>query len=212
MARLTLRHRVARLHPFVWVAAVAIAGGLVAWPLGGWETVELESTKVPDVAPGTLVEGRQFSVQVDDAGITDVHPDGFSEPEPGWEYLVMSMTVITMTVETELSLSIGDGFFGIVTVDDGVVGFGTTNLDSTGYEVSGDAFLVADGTSLPDLQPRLAAPLRMVWEVPTGTWSEGDTITVGVVDRTPYEQTLSTGTGYSRPTVIATIDLTLESL
>lgn len=206
---MTLRHRLARIHPFVWIGIAAVAGGLIALPLGGWDTVVLESTKIPEVRAGTLVEGQQYSVEVDAVEVTGVHPDGFSEPDPGWEYLILTAAVTNMTAETQLSLYLGDNTFGIVTIDDGVVGYGSTLIGPDGYEVSGDSYLVADDTFLPDLQPRLASPMIIVWPVPAGTWSEGDRLTVGIVDRSPYQQTLSTGIGYRDPTVIATVDLTV---
>lgn len=207
MAHLTLRHRLARLHPFVWIGAAAVAAGLIAWPLGGWDTVVLESTKIPEVSPGTVVEGNQYSVAVDAAKVTAVHPDGFSEPDEGWEYFILDVTVVNETDRTQLSLRVGDGFGGVVTVDDGVVGWGTTELDSSGYEVSADPYLLADGTYLPDLQPRLAAPIELVFEVPIGTFASGDEITVGIVDRTPFESTLETGTRYGSAAVVATVEL-----
>lgn len=206
---MSLKTRLARVHPFVWIGAAAVAGGLIAWPLGGWDPVVLQSTKIPEVGPGTLVDGQQYAVEIDSAAVTDVHPDGFSEPEPGWEYLVLHLSVTNMTAETQLSLSLGDSFFGIVTIDDAVVGWGSDLTGPDDFEVTGDSYLVTDGTYLPDLQPRLASPLILVWDVPAGTWSAGDRITVGIVDRSPYEQTLSTGIGYRDPTVVATVELTV---
>lgn len=210
MARLTLRHRLARVHPFVWVGVAALAGGMIAWPLGGWDTVELESTKIPVFEPGEVVPGQQYSVQVDSAEVTDVHPDGYSEPEPGWEYLIMRIVVTNETDQTQLSGNLGAAYSGVVTVDDGAVGWGTTTLGPNDYEVRADPYLIADGTFLPGLQPRLPAPIELVWEVRVGTFESGDEITVGVVDRTPYDSIVSTGTTYLFPTLIATVDLRLR--
>jgi hypothetical protein len=210
MARLTLRHRIARLHPFVWIGAAAALGGLIALPLGGWETVELQSAKTPQVVPGELVDGQQFAVRVDAAELTGVHPDGFSEPDPGWEYLVLTLRVTNMTAETELSLYLGDTYSGIVTLDDGVLGWGSTMTDDDGYEVRADVYLSSDETFNPDLQPRLEAPVRLVFPVPAGTWSVGDPLVIGVVDRTPFQRTLGTGTGYGSPAVVAEARLVIR--
>lgn len=210
MARLTLGHRLARVHPFVWIGATAAAAALIAWPLGGWDTVELQSTKVPQVEPGATVDGQPFAVAVDSIETTGVHPDGFSEPDPGWEYLILDLTVTNMTDQTQFSLNLGDGVAGAVTVDDGAIGWGSHLEDPDGFEVHGQAYLHADDTLLPDLQPRLASPLRLVWDVPAGTWRGGDEVTVGIVGRTPYQQVLSTGTGYRSPVVVATVRLTVR--
>jgi hypothetical protein len=209
MARLTLRHRLAKLHPFVWIGAVAAVGALVAWPLGGWDTVELVSTRIPQVEPGTRVAGNQFSVTVEAVELTEVHPDGFTEPEPGWEFLIMDVSLVNETDATELSLYTGDASFGSLTVDDGVLGWGTTMQDVSGYVIDPDIYLRADGTFLPDLQPGLEAPLLMVWQVPVGTFIAGNQMTVGVVDRTPYQRTLGVGIGYRSPQVVATVELTI---
>src|SRR4051812_42456684 len=108
MARLTLRHRLAKLHPFVWVGVAAVVAGLVAWPLGGWQTVELQSTKIPDVAAGETVEGEQYSIAVDAVELAGFSPNGFEEPEPGWQYLILTATITNMTAQTQLSGLLGD--------------------------------------------------------------------------------------------------------
>ena len=209
MVRPTAGRRLARVHPFVWLGIAAVVGGLVAWPLGGWDTVTLQSTKIPDVAPGTPVAGHQFSVEVASAEITDVHPDGFSEPDAGWEYLILNLAVTNETDRTQSSLYLGDDYSGVVTLDDGVLGWGSTLEDDDGYPVSSDNYLVADGDLNPDLQPRLRAPVTLVFPVPVGPWTAGDQLSVGVVDRTAYQRTLEVGIGYGSPTVLATVHLTI---
>jgi len=210
MARLTLRHRLARVHPFVWIGAVAAAGALIAWPLGGWDTVELQSTKIPDAAPGTMVEALPFSIQVDSAEITTVHPDGFSEPEPGWEWLIVGLTVINTTNETQLSSTLYNNPFGSFTIDDGTLGVGSTLVGVNGYDVDPQQYLVADGDFLPDLQPGLTTALSLVWPVPDDYYDAGDTITVGVIDRDEVPSSLSTGVIYTNPVVIANVDIRVE--
>lgn len=210
MARMTLRHRLARIHPFVWIGVVAVAGGLVAVPLGGWDTVVLESTKIPEVAPGELVPGHQFSVSVEAAELTSVHPDGFSELEPGWTWFALELEVTNETDITESSSKLGDEYFGVVTVDDAVVGWGSTATDSDGNLERGDPYLVSDGTYLPDLQPALPTRLILIFDVPEDTWQVGDELTIGIVDRTAYESVLSTGTGYGSATLVAELSITVE--
>lgn len=210
MAGLTLRQRIARLHPFVWIGAAAAVAALVAWPLGGWDTVELESTKIPQVDPGTLVEGQQYSIRVESAELTDVHPDGYSEPEPGWQYLILATEFTNMTAETQLSLYLGDDGQGSLVIDDGALGQGSELIGPDDYVVRGDPYLIVDGTFLPELQPRLPAGIDLVFDVPTDLWSVGDRMTIGIVDREPYERLLSTGTGYRNARVTAEVEVVVE--
>lgn len=205
-----MKRWLARVHPFVWIGAVAAVAGLIAWPLGGWDTVELQSTKIPDAAAGQVVKGHQFSVALDSAEITDVNPNGFEEPPAGWEYLVLTVEVTNETAKTELSGDLGDNYFGVVTLDEGALGWGSTALDSSGYDARADPYLVSDGTFLPDLQPRLPTELVLSFEVPVGQWTPGDELTIGIVDRFPYDCSFDIGTCYGQPAVIAHVPLTLE--
>ena len=212
MARLTLRHRLARLHPLVWIGAVAAIGGLIAWPLGGWDTVELQSTKLPQVAPGELVPGHEFSVSVESAKLTTVHPDGFSEIEPGWTWFALELELTNETDITAFSSKLGDEYFGVVTIDDAVLGWGFADapLDAEGNPERGDAYLVSDGKYLPGLQPALPTRVVVIFDVREGTWRIGDELVVGIVDRTPFESTLGTGTRYGDATLVAEVPITLE--
>ena len=210
MAKLTWRHRLARVNPFVWIGAVAVIGGLVAWPLGGWDTVELQSTKIPDADPGTMIEALPFSIQVDSAEVTEVHPDGFTETEPGWEWLVVGLTVINTTNETQLSSTLYNNPFGSFTIDDGLLGVGSTLVGTNGYDVDPGQYLVLDGDFLPDLQPLLPTALSLVWPVPVDYFDAGDTITVGIIDRDEVDSSLSTGVIYTNPVVIANVDIRVE--
>jgi hypothetical protein len=210
MARLTLRHRLARVHPFVWIGAVAVVAGLVAWPLGGWDTVHLQSRRLPLVKPGELVPGHQFSVRVESAELTSVHPDGFSELEPGWIWFALELEVTNETDITEFSSDLGDEYFGVVTVDDAVVGWGTTATDYDGNLERGDPYLVSDGKYLPDLQPALPTRVILIFDVPEDTWQVGDELEVSIVDRTPFESTLGTGIRYGSAGLVAALLITLE--
>lgn len=210
MARLTLRHRLARVHPFVWIGAIAAVGALIAWPLGGWDTVELQSTKLPIVQPGELIEGNEYSLSVESAQLTDVHPDGFSEVEPGWTWLRLELVVINETNLTTFSSDLGSDYKGVVTVDGGVVGYGTTSTGPEDRLATGDPYLVSDGTYLPGLQPALPTRVELIFDVRADTWSVGDELTIGIVDRTTYESTLGTGIRYGFPHLIAEVPITLE--
>lgn len=115
-----------------------------------------------------------------------------------------------MTDKTESSVFLGTNFDGVVTVDNLVVGAGTESLAPSGYVVDADIRLRADTTLNPDLQPRLAAPVTMIWPVPTGTWEVGDEITVGIVDRIPQTSAVLDGIVWRQPHVTAKVKIRLE--
>jgi hypothetical protein len=210
MARPTLWHRIARLHPFVWIGTAAVVAGLVAWPLGGWDTVELQSTKIPQYQPGDLVVGHQWSVRVQSAEFVDVHPDGFSELEPGWSWLKLDLEATNETDATDSASDFGSDYKGVLTIDGGALGYGTTAENSEGNLERGKTYLVSDGTYLPDLQPGLPADIEIVFEVPEGTWEVGDDLTVGIIDRTRTKSTLGSGYTYLFPRLIAEVTVPID--
>ena len=83
-------------------------------------------------------------------------------------------------------------------------------LDAEGNAVRGDTYLVSDGKYLPDLQPASAdargRDLRGAGRAP----GRSATSSVGIVDRTPYESTLSTGIRYGFAALVAEVPITLE--
>ena len=123
---------------------------------------------------------------------------------------MLDLEAVNETDITDLSSSLADSYSGSITIDDGVLGWGTTAQNADGFEERGRPYLALDGTFLPDLQPGLPARMDWVFEIPEGTWSPGDELVVGIVDRTAYERSLGSGTGYMYPTVIAEVAVPIE--
>jgi len=172
----------------VWIAALAALGALVAWPLGGWDTVELQSRVLPEYASDQVLHTHRFDIRVGDAWITaDRHPAGYDAPdplpgEPAQVYLVVRAEITNTTTEPARSSDLG-GY--LVPEPDGV------DL-STGY-VPVDYVLNADRTTLPELNPGLARDLLLVWTVPEGSIVPGDDLRIALSDGVPQKSTLGYG-------------------
>jgi hypothetical protein len=199
---MTVRSRLVRVHPLIWIASGAAVAALIAWPLGGWDTVALQTKIVPVVEPGEIVTGQQYALSVDGLELTDINPDGYTEPEVGETFLIAHVTVEIQSDTAANAGSIGSASNSPLAVGT-VAGFGT--------DVRGDVRLASDGTISPNLQPGLPAELIVVWTVPTASIEAGDEVDVRIIDRTLTENFLTLGTTWSRPRPIAETTVTVES-
>jgi hypothetical protein len=183
MARRTLRQRLARVHALVWVAAVAAAGALVAWPLGGWDTVPLVSRTLTAYASNQVMHGHRFDIRVDDAWLSAVHPAyGPADPEDDEEYLIVAATVTNVTHDVASSAELDE----YIAPD--VPGF-----DPHAFGVL-DHVLALDDSTLPELNPGLPRDLLLVYTITPGLVTEGSEVRVELSDALQRESFLSYGT------------------
>lgn len=194
--------RLQRVHPLILIASAVIVAALIAWPLGGWDTVSLQSKTVPTVQPGETVAGQQYALSVDGLELTEVNPDGFTEPETGETFLIARLTVEIQSDTAADASSMARSRDSPIAV--GIVaGFGT--------DVDGDVRLKSDNTSSPILQPGLPTELIVVWTVPTASIGAGDEVTVSIIDRTLTENFLTLGRAWTKPRPIAETTVTVDS-
>ena len=167
---MTFRDRLRRIPLLAWIAGPVALAALVAWPLGGWDTVALVSREVPRFASNQVLEGHRFDLRVDDAWVAHEHPAVFA-PEPGQELLIVRVEVTNRTGEPE----------GVTALRGYVV---PPVPDSDG---AGSPFyaLVADGTSLPELNPGLPRTIDIIWTIPAGAVAVGDDLRIGMYDSLP---------------------------
>jgi hypothetical protein len=170
----TLRTRLSRIPLLAWIAGPVALAALIAWPLGGWDTVDLVSREIPEYASNETLHGHRFDIRVDDVWLTDEHPAGYSTPpEPGNVFFIVRAEVTNVTDVAEHSSSLGNY---IVPSVSGADEFG-----------SGMYVLVADHTTLPELNPGLPRLIDIVWEIPARDVAPGADQRIEVYDALPRD-------------------------
>lgn len=197
----TLAARLRAWRPVLIVAGVLLAAGLVAIPLGGWDTVQLQSRVVPSHPVGEAFAGHRVATSIDGVYLTDDPPDEYTEREPGMTYLVVVTTMENVTKEPELPIWSSD--FHPFTIP-GVIELGEP-LGWDDYEV----FLERDLTSNPWLLPGVPEELRVYFPVRTTAFAVGDEIAVGITDADPEEADLYVGTRWVDPHVAVEVAVTI---
>lgn len=170
---MTWRARLRRIPLLAWIAGPLALAALVAWPLGGWDTVTLVSRELPSYASNQVLHGHRFDLRVDDAWLTDRHPAGYlSGPEEGETYLVVRVEATNVTQEATTAAPLDDHV--IPDLPPPPLGF---------WQV--DYVLVVDGSSLPELNPGLPRVIEMVWTIPETAVEPGDDLRIALYDTLP---------------------------
>lgn len=198
----TFAARLRTWWPVVTVVGVLLAAGIVAIPLGGWDTVVLQSRIVPAHPVGETYVGNRLSTSIDEVYLTDVNPDGYTEPEPGETYLVVVATMENMRPEPEFPLGSGD--FYAFTVPR-VLALGA-DISIGDYEV----YLERDLTYLPQLNPGVPDTVLFFFVVADDLYADGDEIVIGITDANPEAADIYLGTRWMNPRVVADVTLTIE--
>lgn len=198
------RARIRRARLRAWAPALGIAGvlavaALVAIPLGGWDTVELRRDVVPELAVDEPFSSALAVTTIHGARVTQEHPDGFSEAEPGEEWLVLDLTL-----ENRIEEPITSG---------GLAGFrpftiaGVLEADDGGIL---DTIVQRDGTFGGSINPGMAERLMYTFAVPSGQYSAGDILRVGLWDAIRQEADLYRGIRWWQPRLEAEVPVVLE--
>jgi hypothetical protein len=178
----TLRDRLRRIPVLLWIPLPVALAALVAWPLGGWETVTLVSRTLPQFESNQVVHTHRFDIRVDDAWLTTAkHPAGYSEPDEGEIYLVIAVEVTNTTRDTATSSDLSDYLEPVIDGEPVDGGFGV------------DYVLAADHTTLPEINPGLPRLMQLVWTIPTGDVAPGDDLRIDLFDGVPTKSTLFYG-------------------
>jgi hypothetical protein len=197
-----LRERVRGWMPVLVVGGVLAVGGVVAIPLGGWDTVELQSEIVPEWEAGDPYPGTRLITSIDDIYLTDFSPDGYSEAEPGETFLVVVATMEAAMSEPQLPIA-GSSFPpfvipGVIAID--------VSLRADAYTT----VLERDGTFGPELNPGVPDTLLFAFTVRESQFAEGDEVRVGIVDADAEEATIIDGTRWVDVEVAAEVPLTVR--
>ena len=175
----------------VWIVLAVlgalVVAGLVAWPLGGWDTVTPSSARIPALHTGQLHRGAQLATRIEGAEVGPAYPDGRT-PLHGGRVLTVTALVEDLddapATATDLAATI-------------VVPGLTAALGDPDIRVA------SDGTSMGDLGPSVPTRLTLSWRVRTGAYRAGSELELRVIDRRPVESVLSVGTRWVDPRVAA---------
>lgn len=190
---MSVRGRLAAVHPVTWVVTAIVVAGLIAWPLGGWATVRPSSEDVPRLAVGTTHAGQQFATRIISASVGTASPrSAYDTLKSGQAFLVITADLENMTDETQSSSQLAD------------------LLRIPAISAAPADLLAADRTADPDLVPGLTMRVRLYWTVVAADFPPGARLPISIVDRTPYQAVLLAGTGWRDPTVAAVTTVTLR--
>jgi hypothetical protein len=180
----TFAQRLRRIPLLVWIVAPVALAALVAWPLGGWDTVTLVSRTLPQYDSNETLHGHRFDIRVDDAWLTDVHP--VWGPKDGEQYLVV-VAEITNTTRDAAGASDLRGY-----LQPQIEGF-----DADAFGVL-DYALAVDRTSLPELNPGLTRDLELIYTIPPGSVHEGQDLRIDLYDAIPRKAFLYRGLAWDQ--------------
>lgn len=199
---MTVRDHVKAWMPVIVAGGVLAAGGLVAIPLGGWDTVQLQSAIVPEQPIGQPYVGERVSTAIDDIYLTDEHPDGFSDPEPGDTWLVVVATMENQLTEPEYPL--GTTNFWAFTIP-GVIELGE-QLSVADYST----LLVRDGSFGPVLQPGVPDTVQVVFAVRDSLFADGDEVRIGLTDAEKQDADIYDGIRWWQPHVAVEVPVVIR--
>jgi hypothetical protein len=199
---MTLREQIRGWMPVIVTGGVLAVAGVVAIPLGGWDTVELQSEIVPEWEPGEPYAGTRLITSIDDIYLTDFSPDGYSEAELGETFLVVVATMEGAMSEPQLPL-IGDSFPPFVIPE-------VIEIDA---DLQFDAFTIVlerDGTFGPELNPGVPDTLLFAFTVRESMFEGGDEVRVGIVDADAERADIIEGTRWVNVEVAVEVPVTVR--
>lgn len=199
---MTVRDQLRSWMPVIVAGGVLAVGGVVAIPLGGWDTVELQSAVLPEHPVGEPFAGSRVSTAIDDVYLTDEHPNGYTELEPGETLLVVIATMQNVTAEPQIPL--GSSSFYAFTIP-GVLEPGEPVLATDHW-----SYLVRDGSNGATLSPGVPDTVQFVFAIDDGLYRVGDEMRIGLTDATPEEADLFDGTRWARPHVAVEVPIVVR--
>lgn len=170
--------------PVIAAAGVLVAGGVVAIPLGGWDTVQPQSQVVPEHPVGEPFTAHRFRVTIDDLYLTNEHPNPNREVEDGESLLILVATMEALTAKPENPLQAPYPF----TIP------GWISLKERPDLTSVDYYLQRDGSYGAALNPGVPDTLLIVFRVSSSAYAQGDVVRIGITDATPEKADIIAGT------------------
>jgi hypothetical protein len=197
----SIAQRVRGWLPVIVAVGLLAAGAVIAVPLGGWDTVQLRSANLPEQPIGQPYPGGRMSTAIDDVYLTDTHPDGFSEPEPGTTFLVVQVTAENLTREPQYL--VGSGFYPFTIP-------GVIELDDVLGPADYSEVLVRDGSFGARLNPGVPDTVFVTFVVDDDLFADGDEIRVGLTDGRAEQADIYDGTRWVNEHVAVEVPLVIR--
>ena len=184
---MSFTQRVRRIPLLLWIVLPVALAALIAWPLGGWDTVTLVSRTLPEYKSNQTLHGHRFDIRIDDAWVTDSHPV-YGPPREGVheQYLVI-LTEITNTTKDVATSSDLDGY-----IEPRVHGVDLEAFGVLSY------VLATDNSSLPELNPGLSRDIELVYTIPPGAVKPGTQLRIDLFDAVPRKASLYYGLAWDQ--------------
>ena len=184
--------------PTLWwiVAGAALILGVSAL-FGGLDDADsVGEVTTPVIEVGEEYPAAQFTTTVTGAGLYDVFPTEFSEPdEEGNRFLVVTAIVT-------------NNYYQSTTATGTLLRLEFLGEDD---QESARQVLMSDLTGNPQADPRIPQEIGFVWEVAGDTFAEGDTVRVSIARQSLFtENTIVYGDYWKDPVVAAWVDVTIE--
>lgn len=170
------------------VVAVLVAAGVIAIPLGGWDTVERRSLVVPEIALGEEYDGRHYAVRIVEAWVGDTLPEEFEEPDEGQTFVVVRAVLRNQWHEPD-------------TFGDDALTFDALDAPST-LRKFGTLRVLSDGRHLTAMPPGVDVEVLVRWEVGADTVAAGEPLMIGIIDGRPEPAILYSGTAWRDEKVV----------
>jgi len=190
---MTLLRRVPLL---VWILAPVVVAALVAWPLGGWDTVKVVSKVLPTYADGQTFHGHRFDVEIGDVHLSTTDPRG-NDAKDGKVFLIADVEVTNVWHEPTTA---------------GTLVYDNLKLEKKKFDgaLGPDVMLAEDGTFNPELNMGMRRSIEVVWTVPDTALQSGDTVHFQLYDAVPRAGFVIHGTSWAdsfeAATAVRTID------
>lgn len=168
---------------------LAIAGSaVVAIPLGGWDTVELASARIPELPLGENYQGRHYSVRVEGAWVGDAMPDDYDVPDDGMTFLVVRAVVRNEWREPDGAVA------ELLRFD--------AQQQLTRMDRRAQVRVWVDGSFSSSMPPGVETEVLLRWELPAGSVVAGEPLVLGVLDGRPEAAVLYSGTAWRDERVV----------
>lgn len=179
-----------RLPWWAWTVLAALLAVAVVAGLGGFASVAIE--KVRTIPIGSVHEGNTVHTVIEGSYFTDRTPGYTVEAPEGMKYLVVEATLTNVSAEP----SSFSGNVVRVIIDD--------VIDSA--EAPRSVIERRSGDRNTFLQPGLATPVLIYWEISADRGAVGDTMYIGLFETFPvYGDPIFGDTAFSDPTPTARV-------